>query len=76
MGDHPPHIDANSLAPRDRVRRQRSLAMSPAERLAAMRQLIEQSWAILQKNPEGVARFRRRNFQARAVRTPFVTVEK
>jgi hypothetical protein len=55
------------LAARDRVRRALALRMSPAERLAAMRRLLAQSRAILERHPEGLAHFRRRNFAARAV---------
>ena len=36
-------------------------------RLAAMRALIERSWAMLQRNPEGLAHFRSRNYKARAL---------
>lgn len=51
---------------------------TPAERLAAMRTLIERSWAMLQRNPQGLAHFRSRNFKARAIadsvgRTPHDT---
>jgi len=42
-------------------------AATPAERLAAMRVLIERSWDMLQRNPEGLAHFRSRNYRARAV---------
>jgi hypothetical protein len=41
--------------------------MSPAERLAAMRLLLEQSRAILERHPAGLAHFRRRNFMARSL---------
>ena len=37
------------------------------ERLAAMRLLIERSWALLQHNPTGLAHFRSRNYKARAI---------
>ncbi len=58
---------AASLSARDRVRRSRAHAMSPAERLAAMRRLLAQSRQILERSPAGRAHFRRRNFAARAV---------
>jgi hypothetical protein len=58
---------ADMLTARDRARRARDRALSPAERLAAMRQLIERSWGALERHPEGRAHFLRRNFRARAV---------
>ena len=58
---------AASLAARDRIRRALALRMSPAERLAAMRRLLDQSRAILERHSDGLAHFRRRNFAARAV---------
>jgi hypothetical protein len=58
---------AASLAARDRIRRAVALRMSPAERLAAMRRLLDQSRVILERHPDGLAHFRRRNFAARAV---------
>jgi len=42
-------------------------AATPAERLAAMRRLLEASWAMVRRNPAGLAHFRRRNFKARAL---------
>ena len=62
-----PAID---LAARDRHLRLRINAATPAERLAAMRDLIERSWDMLQRNPEGLAHFRSRNYRARAVLIP------
>jgi hypothetical protein len=65
---HEPEISPTSdLAARDRHLRLRTNTATPAERLAAMRELIERSWAVLQRNPEGVAHFRSRNYSARAV---------
>jgi hypothetical protein len=32
-----------------------------------MQRLIDEGWALLQANPEGLAHFRRRNFRARSV---------
>ena len=58
---------ASPLLARDRALRARSLRMSPAERLAAMRQLLAQSRAILERHPEGLDHFRRRNFAARSI---------
>ncbi|MFM7108098.1 MAG: hypothetical protein ACKOZU_05785 [Planctomycetaceae bacterium] len=56
------------LAARDRHARARAAAMTPGERLAAMRDLIARSWALLEANPDGMARFLRRNHHSRAVR--------
>lgn len=58
---------ALDLAARDRHLRLRTNTATPAERLAAMRDLIERSWAMLRRNPEGLAHFRSRNYRARAV---------
>ena len=58
---------ADSILARDRVRRARARAMSPARRVAAMRRLLAQSRQILEGSPAGLAHFRRRNFAARAV---------
>jgi len=62
-----PSNPAASLLARDRVRRARTLSMSPAERLTAMRRLLAQSKAILERNPAGLSHFRARNFAARAI---------
>jgi len=56
-----------NLQPRDRIERARVRALTPRERLAAMQRLIDEGWALLQANPEGLAHFRRRNFRARSV---------
>jgi hypothetical protein len=56
-----------NLQPRDRLQRARFLALTPAERLAAMQRLIDEAWAVLEQNPTGLAHFRRRNFRARAI---------
>jgi hypothetical protein len=45
------------------------LALTPSERLAAMRSLMASSWAALQRHPEGMAHWLRRNYRARAVRS-------
>jgi hypothetical protein len=58
---------ASSMPARDRVRRTRDFQRSPAERLAAMRRLLDQARTILEGSPEGRAHFRRRNFAARAL---------
>ena len=55
------------LDPRDRIRRAMALVLTPAERLAAMQRQIDESWAMLVRHPEGMARFRRRNFRARSL---------
>jgi len=66
MRDNVPPPSPN-LKPRDRLERARVRALTPRERLAAMQRLIDEGWALLQANPEGLARFRRRNFSARSV---------
>ena len=58
---------ASLLSARDRAQRARALRMNPAERLAAMRRLLAQSRAILERHPQGLAHFRRRNFAARSI---------
>jgi hypothetical protein len=58
---------ADRLSARDRVRGAQARTMSPAQRLAAMRRLLAQARAILERSPAGLAHFRRRNFAARAV---------
>jgi hypothetical protein len=55
------------MAARDRHLRLSMNAATPAERLAAMRVLIERSWDMLRRNPEGLAHFRRRNYKARSI---------
>jgi hypothetical protein len=55
------------LEPRNRIERARVRALTPRERLAAMQRLIDEGWALLQANPDGLAQFRRRNFRARSV---------
>lgn len=64
--------NATAAAAVDMTARERHLRLhiqtaTPAERLAAMRVLIERSWAMLRRNPEGLAHFRSRNYRARAV---------
>ena len=66
------------MTARDRRLRLRWNTATPADRLAAMRALIERSWAMLQRNPQGLAHFRSRNYKARAIadsvgRTPHDT---
>ena len=58
---------AVDITARDRHVRRRMNAAMPLERLAAMRLLIERSWALLQHNPTGLAHFRSRNYKARAI---------
>lgn len=58
---------AVDMTARDRQRWLSMQAATPAERLAAMRVLIERSWDMLRRNPEGLAHFRSRNYRARAV---------
>lgn len=59
-----------SLSQRDRVMRARTLAMHPRERLAAMQRLIDDAWALLQRNPTGLDHFLRRNYKARSIARP------
>lgn len=63
-----PPAPTSDLAARDRHLRSRALALTPSERLAAMRAILESSWAALQRHPEGMAHWLRRNYRARAVR--------
>ena len=56
-----------NLCPRDRALRARGLALSPRERLAEMQRLIDEAWALLEKNPAGKAHFLKRNFKARRI---------
>ena len=58
---------AVDMTARDRHVWRRMNAATPSERLAAMRLLIERSWALLQHNPTGLAHFRSRNYKARAI---------
>jgi len=55
------------MTARDRHVWRRMNAATPSERVAAMRLLIERSWALLQQNPTGLAHFRSRNYKARAI---------
>jgi len=57
------------MAARDRHLRLSMNAATPAERLAAMRVLIERSWDMLRRNPEGLLHVRSRNYKARAIST-------
>jgi hypothetical protein len=58
---------AVDMTARDRHVWRRMNAATPSERLAAMRLLIERSWALLRQNPTGLAHFRSRNYKARAI---------
>ena len=58
---------AGDMTAQERHLRLRRQAATPADRLAAMRGLIERSWAMLRRNPRGLAHFRSRNFRARAL---------
>lgn len=57
---------APDLGPRDRIQRARFLALAPRDRLAAMQELVDRSWAALQAHPPGLAHFLSRNFKARS----------
>jgi hypothetical protein len=56
------------LSARNRRRLARAAALSPAERLDAMWLLIRESWMTLERHPDGMAHFRRRNFRMRSLR--------
>ncbi|QOV92067.1 hypothetical protein [Humisphaera borealis] len=58
---------ARQLAIRDRLRRRMEAQRTPEERLAAMNKLQRACWERLQQNPEGLARFMRRNIRKRAI---------
>jgi hypothetical protein len=62
-----PAAPVPDLRPRDHLQRFRASALSPRERLAVMQRLIDEAWAVLERHPEGLAHFRRRNFRSRAV---------
>lgn len=66
--------DAINPIPAERARREGvwvirkgSLALSPRERLVEMQRLIDEAWALLEKNPAGKAHFLKRNFKARRI---------
>jgi len=59
--------DTPDLRPRDRARLARGHTLSPHERLAEMQRLIDEAWAVLERNPAGKAHFLQRNFKARRV---------
>ena len=62
-----PAAPVPDLRPRDHFLRSRGSALSPRERLSVMQRLIDEAWAVLERHPEGLAHFRRRNFRSRAV---------
>lgn len=61
---------AKELAARDRLRKHLGARKTPADRLRDMARLQQGAWQLLRNSPEGYARFLRRNFKARAIRTP------
>ena len=63
-----PPAPTSDLTARDRHLRSRALGLTPSERLAAMRAILASSWAALERHPEGMAHWLRRNYRARAVR--------
>lgn len=67
MNERPAHPPVPDLSARDRLQRARTQGLSPGERLAAMQHLIDAAWAVLQRHPEGLDHFRRRNFKARSI---------
>jgi len=58
---------AEQLARRDRVRWHYWQSLTFEQRLDAMSRLQARAWAILRSNPDGYARFIRRNMKARAI---------
>jgi hypothetical protein len=65
-----PPAPTSDLTARDRHLRSRALALTPSERLAAMRAILASSWAALERHPQGMAHWLRRNYRARALRAP------
>lgn len=66
---HNPAVQ-QALAARVRQQQERFRRLSPAERLAVMQQLVDNSWAVLTQNPAGVTHFLQRNYRARAIKHP------
>ena len=59
---------AEQLQRRDRYLKHSARQLTPEQRLQRMAELQAHAWQVLQQNPEGLARFWRRNFRRRAVR--------
>ena len=59
--------EREALAARHRQQHAQFLALPPRERLAAMQRLIDDSWAVLSRNPAGLAHFLARNYRARSI---------
>lgn len=55
------------LEARRRHQQQRTFAMTPQDRLAAMDAIIRSSWEVLRANPAALAHFQRRNHRKRAI---------
>ena len=53
---------------RDRLRKRLAAQLTPEQRLEAMAALQAEAWEALRQNPEGLARFWRRNYRQRAAR--------
>lgn len=70
MSDHTARSPFPDLGARDRARRRAFLSMTPRERLATMQRLIDEAWRVLERHPDGLAHFRRRNFRARSIGRP------
>jgi hypothetical protein len=60
----------SKLAARDRYRQKLALQKTPEQRMEDFWRLQEAAWATLRSNPEGYARFLRRNYKARAIPIP------
>jgi hypothetical protein len=58
---------SEQLARRDRFLRKLNSRLTPEQRMQKMATMQEQAWQAMRQNPEGYARFLRRNFKARAI---------
>ena len=67
MNEAPMKNEREALAARHRQQQAEFLALPPRERLAAMQRLIDDSWAVLSRNPAGLAHFLARNYRARSI---------
>ncbi|HSU65340.1 MAG TPA: hypothetical protein VLJ39_00585 [Tepidisphaeraceae bacterium] len=61
---------ASQLAARDRFLQASNRLLTPRRRMEKMFRMQQAAWETLRRNPEGYARFLRRNFKARAVDFP------
>jgi hypothetical protein len=60
-------LDPAQFELRNRFMRREALKLSPSERMVQMAAMEKKAMEILRKNPEGYARFLRRNFRKRAI---------